>query len=823
MALILGTLDFKELKEWLSKTNSMFKNYLITALRNLKREKTSTVINIAGLSLGIASSLILFLMVKHHFGFDTHHVNRDRIYRVVTESDGNQGRNYQPGVPTVLPEAFEQDFPEAESVTFIANRSGSMVTIPQPTAEPKKYEEERGITYAQPSFFKIFDRKILMGDPAKSLDEPNEAVISRKLAMKYFGKENVLGEMVRFDNKEYQVKAVMEDYPSQTDFPFDLMLSYITIKKERDEVGWRGIWSEEQCYFTLRPGHNIAEIESRIPAFIKKYHEKEDPHHETFVMQPLSEIHFDDRYSNYSNNTVSRQMLMALSIIALFLVLTACINFVNLTTAEAIKRSKEVGIRKSLGSTRGELIRQFLGETTLVTVLSVVLALGMAQLALGFLNPFLEISLTLNFVSDWQLWVFLLGLTLIVSLLSGLYPSLVVSAFKPALALKNLINSKNSSGYALRRGLVVVQFFISQFFIIGTIVLINQMNYFRSKDLGFSRDAIINIPIPEAENPAGKTGSSKMRTLRNEVELLTGVEISSLNNTPPSSSSTSNTNFTIEGNANDFGTQLKLVDSNYIGLYKLDLVAGANVLDLDTAQGFMVNERLAAMTGYNDPHDIIGKRIKMWGKELPVVGVVRNFHTVSLRDPIEATIMQNRIRNYENLSIKLNPQSMKETISKIREKWEATYPAYVFSYEFLDDQIREFYESEERMSVLLGLFTSMAIFIGCLGLFGLATFMANQKTKEIGVRKVLGASVRSIVLMFSKEYIRLILIGFALAAPVTWYVMNQWLNEFAYKIEIGPSIFMEGIVLTLTVALLTVGYRSFRAAVINPTESLRSE
>ncbi len=802
----------------------MFRNYLTTAFRNLVRERTSTVINIAGLTLGVASSLILFLLIKHQLSYDTYHGKRDRIYRAVTESDGNRGRNYTPGVPPVFPEAFKEDFQEAEEVTFTSYRAGSLVTIPQPGGgEPKKFTEAHGVTFTQPSFFKIFDRKILSGDGSKGLDEPNEAIISKKLALKYFGREHAIGEVIKYEDKEYQIKAVMEDYPTNTDLPFDLMLSYITIKKEKDETGWDSIWSDEQCYFTLKAGHSIAEVDKRIPAFIKKYHKKEDLHHQTFVMQPLHEVHFDDRYSNYNYSTISRQMLTALSIIAIFLVLTACINFVNLTTAEAIKRSKEVGIRKSLGSTRGQLVGQFLGESTLVTILAMVFAVGLAQLALGFLNPFLKLTLTMNFLSDFVLLVFMTGLTLGVAVLSGLYPSLVVSAYNPALALKNLINNKNSSGYSLRRGLVVVQFFISQFFIIGTIVLINQMDYFHTKDLGFRKDAIVNIPVPERESPVALAGSSKMRTLRDEVAGLKGVEMSSLSNTPPSSGSTSNTNFTIEGNTQDFRTQVKLIDGNYLDLYKLELVEGANVFDLDTAQGFIVNERLAAMAGYKDAREIIGKKIKLWGKNLPVAGVVRDFHTVSLHDPIEATIMFNRIRNYENLSVKLNPAAMQETIKLIQEKWEAAYPAFIFSYRFLDDEIKEFYESEQKMSVLLTIFTSMAIFIGCLGLFGLATFMANQKTKEIGVRKVLGASVESIIMLFSKEYVKLIVIGFALAAPVAWYVMSQWLNEFAYKIEIGPMIFIDGIIVTLLLALLTVGYRSFRAAVINPTESLRSE
>ena len=413
--------------------------------------------------------------------------------------------------------------------------------------------------------------------------------------------------------------------------------------------------------------------------------------------------------------------------------------------------------------------------------------------------------------------------SLIVAALSGIYPSFVVSGFNPVSALKNSTGNKNSSGFNLRRTLVVLQFSISQFFIIGTIVLIGQMNYFQNKDLGFKKDAILTLPIPEQESPVVGEGTSKMRTLRDEISRIGGVELASLNNKPPSSGSVSGTSFKIEGNEKDYETQVKLVDGNYLNLFGLKLIAGENVEDLDTAKGFLVNEKLAIMVGYNNPQEIVGKQINLWKKKLPVIGVVKDFHTMSLHQPIEATAMFNRIKNYQTLSVKINPQSMQETIKQIQQKWEGAYPDFIFSYEFLDDSIKEFYESEKKMSVLLSIFTSMAIFIGCLGLFGLASFMANQKTKEIGVRKVLGASVESIVFMFSKEYVKLIVLGFLLASPLAWYIMNQWLSGFAYKIDIGPLIFLTGIGVTFVIAIATVGYRSFQAAIINPAQSLRSE
>ncbi len=800
----------------------MLKNYLKTAFRNLLREKSSTLINISGLTMGITCSLVLFLLIRHLSSFDTYHSKRDRIYRVVNQSDGNEGKDYTSGVPSVLPDAFRIDFPEAEEVIFTSYRSGSMVTIPRPGAEPKKYNEESGVVFTQSNFFKIFDRKILAGDQESGLDDPAEAIISERWAVKYFGKTDVIGEVVRFEATDYKITAIMEDYPSNTDFPFDLMLSYVTIKKDRESNGWNSIWSDEQCYFLLKEGESISKVESRMPAFSKKYLGDDNNSNAEFFIQPLREIHFDDRFGAYTYNTVSKGILTALGVIALILIVTACINFINLATAEAIKRSKEVGIRKSLGSTRGQLIRQFLGETAMITLLAMLAALAFAQLAVTLLNPFLEVDLSLDFAGDAMLWVFIVGVTVVIAMLAGLYPAFIVSGFNPALALKNLISNKNSSGYNLRRALVVTQFVISQFFIIGTIIVVSQMNYFRNKDLGFRKDAILLLPIPEQEKPTENNGASKMRTLRSEVSRLAGVQIASLNSKPPSSSSVSGTDFTIEGKEDPFGTQVKQVDGHYADLFELEIIAGQNIADLDTATGFLVNEKLARTVGY-EPHDIVGKVIKMWGKSLPVTGVVKDFHTVALRAPIEPTVLMNRVRGYETLAIQVDPSQLTAVIDKVKPLWEAAYPEHIFDYHFLDQQIGEFYEGEQKMSVLLGIFSSIAIFIGCLGLFGLATFMANQKTKEIGVRKVLGATVESIVFLFSREYVKLILLGFLFAAPLAWLVMNKFLEDFAYKITIGPDIFMIGLGSTLAIAMLTVGYKSFRAAVANPSKSLRSE
>jgi putative ABC transport system permease protein len=802
----------------------MLKNYFKTAIRNLLRQKSISLINLAGLTLGITSSLVLFLMVAYMSSYDSFVTKRDRIYRVVNQSEGNNGTDYQAGVPTVLPDAFRNDFPEAEEVVFISDGSSDLVLIPQRNGELKKIQEEEGIAFTEPGYFKLFDRAILQGIAAQAIDEPNEAIISVGLAKKYFGKEDVVGEVLKFDDAEYSIKAVMENAHSNTDFPFNLLLSYSTIKKQREESGWNSIWSGEQCYFLLKEGESIAKVDSRMPAFTKKYIGADDPDKTQFLTQALTEMHFDERFDTYSFNTVSRTTLVAFSVIALILIITASINFINLSTAEAIKRSKEVGVRKSLGSTRGQLVFQFLGETTLVTVVAVLLSLALTQFALTFINPFMEMELALNFAKDTMLWIYIVSVTVVVAVFSGLYPAFVVSGFKPTQALKNLISNRNSSGYMLRRGLVVMQFFISQLLIIGTIVIVSQMKYYQSKDLGFAKDAILVVPIPEHEKPVtGGDASSKMRTLREEMARIPGVELASLSSAPPSSGSVSGTNFRLQGSDEEHSTQVKQIDGNYIDLYKLQLLEGQNVADLDTATGFVVNEKLAHIAGFANPNDMLGKVIRVWRKEYPVVGIVKDFHTVSLRSPIEATVLFNRISGYENLALKVKMSEAQNIIAQLKTKWEATYPEHLFQYEFLDENIREFYEGEQRMSILLSVFTGMAIFIGCLGLFGLATFMANQKTKEIGVRKVLGASVESIIMMFSKEYLKLILLGFVLAAPVGWFFMGKFLDEFAYKIDVGPQVFLLTLGITLLIAVVTVGYRSFRAATVNPVRSLRSE
>lgn len=813
----LSRIAVASMLETSGKQPEMLQNYFKTTLRILSRRRGSFLFNITGLTLGISASVILFLLVDFQTSFDKFNTHFERIYRVTTVSDGGTGKDYQPGVPAVLPGALAEEFPEAEKITFASYRSGATILIPKADGTYKKFEESKGVVFAQPSFFDLFDRVTVEGDPQKTLTSPNQAVISTSLADKYFRGQDPVGKVIRYDTLDFVVGAVIADYADNTDFPFNLMFSQVTIARAQEDEGWGSIWSDNQCYFLLKEGADIRQLETRMPDFVTKYLGDDNWDHQTFLFQPVSDLHFDTRFSNYNYSSVSMGVIAMLSVIGIFLIITACINFINLTTAEAIKRSKEVGIRKTLGGSKSQLVRQFLGETAIVTFLAMVISLGVVQVSLQVLNPFLHQSLSLDLAGDMNLVLYLAGVFVVVSLLSGLYPAFTLSGYNPVTALKNQMHNKKSSGFWMRKSLVAFQFIISQFFIFGTIVLIAQMRYFQHKDLGFAQDAVINIPVP------GQADDQKKKTLAIELERIQGVEQVSLSSTPPSSGSTSSTSFTVDGIDQNFSTQVKQVDADYAKLYQLELLAGTVLPPSDTPVAHVVNEKLVKLVGFKHPEEIIGRNLTMWGRTLPVVGVVKDFHATSLRREIEPIVLRSEIGGYHTASIKVNSPDVARMVDEIKQTWESFFPESVFDYSFLDERIKQFYEGEQRMSVLLGIFTTLAIFIGCLGLFGLATYMINQKTKEIGVRKVLGATVSGIMLIFSREYVRLVLIGFAVAAPWSWYVMNSWLNTFAYKITIGWWVFALGVFTTFLIAMVTVGYRSYRAAARNPINSLRYE
>lgn len=790
----------------------MFRNIVKMSLRSLVKQKGSTAINLAGLALGITGSVVLYLFIDNANSFDRYHSKSHRIYRVVSQSMGNHGLQFTQAIPKALPAAVKNEFTGVEEVAFTSYHRGSLIGVVR-SGQLKKYEEPKGLAFSEPSFFRIFDRKILIGSAEKGLDDPNEAIISQRWALKYFGKEDAVGEFVNYEQQDYQITAVMEDFPTNTDLPFDLILSYVTVDGKAGDGGWGDYSDTDNCYVLLKDNAALTSVEKSMPDFVKKY-TGNDIDKSTFLFQPLRDLHSDARFGNY-NAKLPKQAQTVFAVIAIFLLITSCINFVNMATAEASKRTKEVGIRKILGGGRGHLMLQLLFESFLVVVMSIIISFVGVTIFLAWLNPLMDISLTLE--PTPSLIVFLVVLLLVVTLLSGLYPAWLMSSFRPADAVRNLTMNRSAGGAVLRRGLVVVQFFISQLFIIGTLVLVKQMDFMQSMDTGFHRANIITIPIPKTEK---STSANDMKSMKDRIMGLADVSSVSLAYAPPSYKAVIGTSVSV--GKEPFDIQMKPVDADYVDLFGIRLLAGEGLSEADTATGVLVNEEFVRVAGLS-PQDVIGTQVSMWNKYLPIRGIVKNFNTQSLSEPIEPVVMVNNASDYRSLSVKIGSQDAQATIRKIQGIWEASYPEYMFQYNYLDDQIKSLYRGETKMTSLLKVFAGIAIFIGCLGLLGLFTFIANARTKEIGVRKLLGASVRSIVFLFTSELGKLLIVSFVLAAPIAGYLMNLLLQEFAYRIELGPMIFFTAFGVTFMIAFATISYRAFIAAIANPIESLKTE
>ncbi|MFP4097024.1 MAG: ABC transporter permease [Cyclobacteriaceae bacterium] len=791
-----------------------------TSVRNLWKNKSHTLINVLGLSIGITCSIVLFLLIRFWLSFDTFHSQADRIYRIVRETTYQGNTDHTPGMPVPAIEALRNDFPELEEVVFMSYFRQGLVTVEDREGK-KNFEENDGLVYVDSNFFQLLDRPLLMGEPEQALNAPNEVVIDERLAEKYFGpdwrQQSILGKTITLNrDTELKVTAVAEAAPDNTDFPFSMLISYATARKKMEEEGgWGSISSDNQIYLLLPEGMTAAQIESRLPDFTEKYESLLEGQQLRLSLQPLSELHYDTRYSGYSFSNIPRYAIISLGAVALFMLLIACINFINLATAIASKRAKEVGIRKTLGSSKGQLARIFLTEAGIITLISLLIALGAAELLLIRMNNFLEMELELNLLTDPQLILFLLAVLIGVSLLAGSYPAWILTRFEPVRVLKSSMEGSMKRGFNLRRTLVVFQFVIAQAFIIGTLVLLSQMSFMQQADLGFRKEGILSVALPSG------TGELK-KTFKQEVLRLAEVEKASLNYSSPTSGSVSVTSFKIDEDENTYHTQVKFVDKDYMDVYEIPLLAGTGLTEIDTMSRLVVNEAFIKKVGLERPEDALGRQVKIWGKTLPIVGVMKDFHTMSLSNPLEPVVLLD-LENYQKVDMLLSSVNVGQALEKIEGVWKATFPEYTFSYQFVDEEIGEFYEGTQRMTVIITIASLIVIFIGCLGLYGLVTYMAEQKTKEVSVRKVLGASIGSIVGLFSKEFVRLIVIAFVLAAPLAYLLMSAWLENFAYKIDLGVGLFAAAILITLIIALFTISYRSIQAARTNPAQALRND
>ena len=779
-------------------------------------------LNIIGLSLGVACSILIFIIVSYHFSFENFNHNKDRIYRIVTEVHSDN-TFYSRGTPSPLAKAIHNDYTFADKVARVAVFWKTPVIIPTSKGDYKKFNEDNGIAITTSDFFSIFNFPLVQGNIKTALSQPNTAIITQKLAEKYFGNEDAMGRIIRINNLiDVKITGILKDIPLNTDRTQEIYISDKNLKDisawQASDDSWGGFSSETNTFVLLKPGVTAASVEKLFPQIMNKYYVN-DPSKDAFRfhMQPLNDIHFNTDYDGYAD----KKYLWAAAFIGLFLIITACVNFINLATAQALNRSKEIGIRKVLGGKKKQLFWQFMAETTVIILLSIIVAFVLAQLGLPFVNNLFNIQLTINPLTNIYLFGFIIIIAVAVIFLSGSYPALVLSGFKPIVALKGKLSQKNVGGFSLRRVLVITQFAISQLLIIGTIIIASQMNFSKNSNLGFDKDDIVMFPVPVNDS----IGSIKMKLLANELKEIPAVKNLSLCTEAPSANHSYLKGFRYTGDAENraWGVNGKAIDENYISTFDLKLVAGRNIFPSDTINQYIVNETVVKKLGLKSPQEIINKNINVDGVTAPVVGVVKDFYDKSFRSDVNPVVLFPANNYVENCAVKINMSNMKPTLAAIEKVWNNVYPQYVYSSQFLDEQIAKYYALDDIMLKLVELFAGIAILIGCLGLYGLVSFMASQKTKEIGVRKVLGAGVQSILWLFGKEFGRLVLIAFVIAAPVAWLLMNKYLEDFKFRIQIGVGVFLLAVASTFFIAFITVGYRSLKAAIANPVKSLRTE
>lgn len=802
--------------------------------RSLWRKKTFSLLNILGLAVGIAACLLIFLVISHELSYDNFHPNKNRIYRVVSTLT-SPGREVErlADVPLPLAAAVRQEFPQLEQVAHVWKIGGTQFAIPGTNGAEKKFKEDQHVYYTTPAFFHIFNFKWLQGDADNALKDPYTIVLTKKVADSYFGSwQAAVGKTIYQGDsrKPYKVTGILDNFPSNTDMPMRIVLSYATFAAMnadalKDPNAWGGWNSASNCYILLGKGQTAASVDAQMPAFAKRHYASlvgkmvgtPDNH-----LQALKDIHLSTDYGTYGGQSFNKKELFALGLIGLFLLLVACINFINLSTAQSVNRSKEIGVRKVLGSNRGQLMWQFLGETAMVTGIALLLACLLAEVFMPSLRNLLGKQIEFNLTENPGIALFLLATGVVVTFLAGFYPGLVLSGFDPVAAIKSKISAKTVGGISLRRGLVVMQFVIAQLLIIGTLVVVKQMNYFRNRPLGFDKSAVALIDIPNAEE-----GVKKFPLLKASMKNITGVEDVTLCNDAPSSDGAWNTTFYYDHDLKpkDFTTIIRQADVDFMQTFRMTLAAGRIPYPSDTIKELLLNETMVKKLGIVHPEDILGREMGFGDglRRYTIVGVMRDFNSMPLRQAIGPLVMITNIGEYNTLAVRLDPKHLDETMKRIQTTYTTVFPDHVFDYIFFDDAIVNFYHGETITSTLFKIFAVLAIFISCLGLYGLVAFMAIQKTKEVGIRKVLGASLQSIVVLFSKEFTLLIGISFVISAPLGYFFMHKWLADFYYRTNIGWGVFVAAIVLSLAIAWITVGYKAVQAAMANPVKSLKSE
>ncbi len=812
----------------------MFPNYLKIALRNLRKHSFYTILNVFGLSLGIACGLILLQFIHYHLAFDGYHRKAAQIYRVVTDlhlADGSV--IYENSAPVALATALRDGSPLVKDQAYLFdNYRDHVYTVMVPRAANAKnasdagnsstrlFAEHGNVAFANQHWFNLFDYQWEAGDPHSALEEPNTAVLTRRQAEKYFGTADPIGKTILMDgNHEIRITGLLKDPPSNTGTKADVFVSLSSLMSffpqlyPSIETEWGWINTGSSLYLLLPEGGSPKAVDNAI-ANLSKVQMGDAAKYYDFHLQPLHDVHFDTRY----DGMIPRSLLSTLGIVGFFILIIACVNFINLATAQNSKRIKEISTRKILGSTSAGIFWQFVAETACIVLSAVVLSLLWISLAMPMLNQWLQSGLEFHLFRDKTLLVALALLIIFIILAAGVYPALLLSRFKPVEALGSRSGSAKQPW--LRKGLILLQNVVAQALIISTLIITLQTNFLNAADLGFKKEAVVMIPVPQS-------GTTDLAYLREQWLHRPEVKDASFCFRPPASEKFKAGSISFDARGWEKYTALCILgDSHYLKTFGLQLLAGRNLAESDTVREFLVTEELVKKLGFTSPSEVLGHWLVAGALDDhpgTIVGVIKDVHLHSLHSAIEPLILTSQRADYAYAGIKISGVNPARTIREIKRVWQSVYPKNVFEYHFLDEQIAGFYSKEALLNKLIGSFAILAIVISCVGLLGLISLLTIQRTKEIGIRKVVGASVANITILLSKDFARLVGLALILASILAWLTMSQWLQGFAYRIAMPWWIFLLAGICNLGLALLTICYHSIKAALMNPVKSLKSE
>jgi putative ABC transport system permease protein len=800
----------------------MLRNYLKIALRNLFKHKIFSAINIAGVSVGLACFLLLALYVKDELSYDRHHAHADRIYRLsrtFLSKDGTTSLKLGHVAPPFGPH-IKEDFPEVEQVVRLLE-TGALVKYGE-----QVFNEEK-LFAAEQNIFKVFSFDVTKGNPEKALENPFSIMFSRTMAEKYFGKENPLGKTVRLDNQiDFTVTGVFEPLPPQSHFHPSFLMSFSSLNDTRiyGAEALKQNWDNNSfsTFLLLPDNYNPEKLVSAFPAFQRRHVGDNAPTYSVLDLMKLTDIHLYSHLDSEIETNGDIQYVYLFSAIALFILLIACINYMNLATARSATRAKEVGMRKVIGAVRSQLVGQFLGESVLMVLISVVLALVIVVFCLPYFNTFAHKELSIKALLDPAFLCILLFITLFTGFVAGSYPAFFMTSFQPISVLKGRIATALKNG-RLRQSLVVIQFSIAVILMISTVIVYSQMKYVRDYSLGFAKDQVVVLNMPDDT-------TTNFEDIRQRLKASSHVkEVGRSSRIPSARLLDSWEAYVMKGDtfseANIVIKSLS-VDEDFIPAYQIEMAAGRNFSRdhaTDKANGFILNETAVKQLGWKNPADAVGAGFGYGAVRGQIVGVTKDYHFESLHQKVVPLVMFHQPGRLGRVSVHISGSNPQEAISHMESIWKSKYPQVPFSYEFLDQRFGDLYATEQTQQTLFGIFAGIAIFISCLGLLGLSMFMAELRTKEIGVRKVLGASVGSLVALLSQDFLKLVLIAIIIASPIAWYGMHNWLEDFAYHTEIKWWVFVLAGVLAVGISLITISFQSIKAALMNPVKSLRSE